>query len=529
MAKHNGETPDGQRLERLAVVDVGSNSVRLVVCEILPQGKFRILDDERETTRLAHALASTGHLGPKAIDDTLSTLRRFKKISSGMDVDHFRTIATCAVREAANGPEFCRRALEEIGINIEVISGRDEAQYAFSSVKNAFDIGDRNIAVADIGGASTEIILASAGLVQEIYDTQLGAVRFTELFASPQRLFGDDYSQLVDDIDDQLRRAIKRPPFVPQVLYGCGGTFTNLASMLLAAKGQAGETELGFRATRAEVRHLAERLAKMSVKQRRSVAGLNSDRADIIVTGLAIIERIMRRLKVNQLQVHTGGVRDGLIQAMIHHLQPLQEADTDTQRAAVLRLAESCGVDMAHSEQVARLAGELFDQLVEKFKLDTEDRILLESAALLQDVGYLINYDRHHKHSYHLIYNSQLAGFDRRDIDIIANVARYHRGARPKKKHANFRRLTKKDQQRVRQLVAILRLAGGLDRSHSQQVESVEVVVEADHTRLLVRTADDPEVDLWGARRRKTLFEKVFHTEVTLQPITNANAVSNAS
>jgi exopolyphosphatase/guanosine-5'-triphosphate,3'-diphosphate pyrophosphatase len=514
------ETPREDRPAlRLAVIDIGSNSLRLMIGEIVANGEFRILDEERESTRLASTFSATGRLGDKAIDDSLSTLRRFNKICTGIGVNHLRTIATCAVREAENGPEFCRRALEEVGVPVEVISARQEALYAFASVRRAFNISDRNVAVADLGGASTEIVLASAGMVEQIYDTSLGAIRFTELHAGSQRLFGDDYEQLVLEISRQLKRSTKRLPFVPQVLFGCGGTFTNLAAMLLAAKGRAGESELGYRVTRAEVRHLAERLSKLTVKQRRGVPGLNSDRADIIVTGLAIIDCIMRRLKVNLLQVHTGGVRDGLMYSMIEELAPPQQTAPVDRRHAIERLAENCGVDRAHASQVARLACEIFDQLVGPCHLDPEDRELLDAAAMLQDVGYVINYDRHHKHTYQLIFNGQLPGFTRRQIEIIANVARYHRGARPKKKHVNFGRLTKEDRLRVSQLVAILRLAAGLDRSHSQHVESVEVRVFDGQTRMMVRTRDDPEVDLWGARRRRALFERVFCTEVALLPV----------
>jgi exopolyphosphatase/guanosine-5'-triphosphate,3'-diphosphate pyrophosphatase len=226
----------------------------------------------------------------------------------------------------------------------------------------------------------------------------------------------------------------------------------------------------------------------------------------------------MKHFKVNLLQVHTGGVRDGLILTMINELCPASTAPAD-RRAAVERFAASCGADLPHSRQVARLAGVMFEQLCEPFGLDARDRELLESAALLQDVGYLINYDSHHKHSYQLILNSRLAGFSRRDLELIANVARYHRGAKPKKKHENYRRLSEEDQLCVRRLVAILRVAGGLDRSHSQSVESVVVAVEPGKTKLRIASRSDPEVDLWAARRRTELFERTFVTEVVILPV----------
>jgi exopolyphosphatase/guanosine-5'-triphosphate,3'-diphosphate pyrophosphatase len=374
------------------------------------------------------------------------------------------------------------------------------------------------VLIVDIGGGSTECVLSSGNHVEEIYNTKLGALRLSEKYGPNRELFGDDLAHLVADIDEELNERVKKPPTYPHLMIGSGGTFTNLASMLIAAKGQTDQHEWGYRVSRAEVRHLLDRLQKLSLHKRRSFPGLSADRAEIIVAGLAIVDRVMKHFKVNMLQVHTGGVRDGLILTMIDELLPRSSAPTD-RRAAVERFATSCGAELPHSRQVARLAGEMFQQLCEPFGLDARDRELLESAALLQDVGYLINYDSHHKHSYQLVLNSRLPGFSRRELELIANVARYHRGAKPKKKHANFRRLSDEDQLRVRQMVAILRLAGGLDRSHSQSIEQVAIVVESGKTKLRVASRSDPEVDLWAARRRTKLFERTFATEVIILPI----------
>jgi exopolyphosphatase/guanosine-5'-triphosphate,3'-diphosphate pyrophosphatase len=503
---------------RLAAIDVGSNSIRLVVAQIHPSGEYRVLDDERETTRLAKSLNTTGQLDPQAMEDSIAALRRFRKIAEGFNVARIRTIATCAVREAENGVEFLHRARQEAGLDVEVITSREEAHFAFRSVERAFELGDKNILLADIGGGSTEMVLASNGHIEEIYNTRLGALRLSESYGPGRQLFGDDYQRLVYEIDQELRERVRRPPFYPHLLIGSGGTFTSLAAMMVAAKGQSQQSLWGYRVTRAEVRHLLDRLQKMSLKQRRSMPGLNADRAEIIVAGLAIIDRIMKRFRVNVLQVHTGGVRDGLLLAMINELEPGQTPAQD-RRQAVEFFAASCGVDMAHSRHVAALAGSIYEQLCGPFSLEPKDQHLLETAALLQDVGYLINYESHHKHSYQLILNSQLPGFSRHDLELIANVARYHRGARPKRKHANLRELSEEEQIRVRRLVAILRIAGGLDRSHSQSIDSVRVQVLDGKTKLHVASRSDPEVDLWAARRRARLFERVFQTEMLILPV----------
>ncbi len=495
---------------RLAAIDIGTNSIRLLIVEPLRDGTYRILDEEKETTRLGRNLAKTRRLDPAAVEASLDALRRMKQIAAGFQARDIRVIATCAVREAKDGDDFCRRAKEAIGLDVEVITGEQEGRLAFYSVARSFPLAGKNVAIADIGGGSTEIILASGDMIEAIYTTPLGAVRLTDEYLGDGEVQLDDFERLLKSIDRKLRREIKKRFFVPHVLIGSGGTFTTLAEMVMATKGQAGLPLRGYEVTHAEVRHLLDRLRKMPAKARRNVNGLSTDRADIIVAGMAIIDRLMRRFKVNRLQVHNRGIRDGLVLTMIDSTLGTTSQDPHDQDLAIERFAAGCGVDLAHGRQVARLAGLIFAQLAERFSLRPEDRPLLEVAARLQDVGYLIDYDKHHKHSYHLILNSRLAGFRPQELELIANIARYHRGGKPKGKHNNYERLSAQDRERVRRLAAILRIAGGLDRSHSQQVRDVELEFHADAITMHVIADELPEVDLWGARRRCDFFEWVF-------------------
>ncbi len=521
---------------RLAAIDIGTNSVRLIVAEPLRGGTYRILDEEREATRLGRSLSSTGMLDPQAVEHTMAALRRFNQIATGYQVDELRTIATCAVREAINGPDFCRRVKEEVGIDVEVIGSDQEARLAFYSVQRAFDLGGKNVVVADIGGGSTEIVMASGNLIEYIASTPLGAVRLTELYGntSGEPITGDSYQRMIDAIDRTLKKQAKKAFFSPHLLIGSGGTFTSMAEMMMASSGQVGLPVRGYLLSRAEVSHLLDRLRKMPLKARRQVPGLAPDRADIIVAGMAVVDRLMRRFDVNLLQVHNRGVRDGLLLTMIDNSLGAPSVDPLDREAAIDRFASACTgeQELAHGKQVARLAGRIFEQIAERFHLDPTDRPFLEAAARLQDVGYLINYDQHHKHSYQLILNSRLAGFRPRELELIANVARYHRGARPKKKHANFRQLPPEDQQRVQQLSAILRVAGGLDRSHSQQVKDVTIRPEPDQNGRLemqVHADVNPEVDLWGARRRVKVFKKVFGTKLDVEWVNPAEPSDEAA
>jgi exopolyphosphatase/guanosine-5'-triphosphate,3'-diphosphate pyrophosphatase len=273
----------------------------------------------------------------------------------------------------------------------------------------------------------------------------------------------------------------------------------------------------------------------MTAKQRREVPGLNPDRADIIVPGLGVIDSIMRRFRVNTLQVHNYGVRDGLLLGMIDRLQGGAAASSPSSDDQIDRFAEACGVDLAHARQVSRLAGEIYDGLGQFYELPLGDRRLLEAAARMQDVGYLISYDGHHKHSYHLILHSRLEAFRPEELEIVANVARYHRGSEPKGKHENFQGLDEDDRLRVRQMAAVLRIAGGLDRSHNQIVKSVAVTGTPDRVELLVTADELPEVDLWAARRRAEMFEQEFEAELKVEwsgspaPLANGEAQASAT
>ncbi|GAA4442562.1 Ppx/GppA phosphatase family protein [Bremerella cremea] len=527
----------GEDQARCAAIDIGSNSMRLVVSQVLSGLDYRILDEERESTRLAHSLAVNGQLDPQAIEDSLAALRRFKKIAEGFGVHEIRTIATCAVREASNGAEFCQRAKDEAGIEIEVISADMEGQLAFRSVAQAFDVRDMNVAIADIGGGSTEIVFACGGHIEEIVPTKLGCVRVTEQYGINDELFTtpDSFKRLIAGIDRDLKPLLKKRPFVPQVLFGTGGTFTTLASILMMQRGEVGQMEWGYRIHRADVSHTLDTLSKMTLKQRKALPGLSTDRADIIVAGIAIIDRLMHRMDVNTLRIHDRGIRDGLMLTMIEDMRPdspeKTAAEEQQRQQAMETFARSCGVDMVHTQHVASLAVSLFRQMTPMFDLRETDDDTIYASAMLQDVGYLINYEKHHKHSYSLILNSQLPGFSRHALEIVANVARYHRGANPKKKHGNFTRLSESDQTRVKQLAAILRVAGALDRSHRQQVSRVEVTLQPDHVFVSIEATGDPEVDLWAARSRTELFCKAFNTDIRfgLRRPANGTVSSTAS
>jgi exopolyphosphatase / guanosine-5'-triphosphate,3'-diphosphate pyrophosphatase len=504
---------------RIAAIDVGTNSIRLIVVEVLADGSYRVLDEEREMTRLGQGLVRTGRLAPEAVEKSLEAVGKMKAIADGFAVTELRAAATSAVREAENGGAFRREAWRRHRVRIEVVSPDEEAHLAFESAVRRFPLDGRAVAVVDIGGGSLEVVLSAGSVVDQVHSLPLGAVRLTEKYLRSDPLRDKHWKTLRKAIDASIRREIGKPPFTVEVIVGSGGTFTALGGMVrFEREGHEGNPH-GYAVTRAEVTRMLARFLEVPEAQRREIPGMPPQRADIIVAGTAVVARLARHLRCRQIVVNDGGVRDGLILAMIQDLglAGTGAAAAPTRMDAVRRFARRCLANERHGEHVAVLAGQLFDGLRHRYRLPPGSREILVASALLHDVGFLVNHSKHHKHAYHLIMHSDLAGWSAREIELIANVARYHRRAYPKRSHANFARLARPDRDLVRRLAALLRLGVALNRSHQQLVSGVLVHPRSERVTVVAAARREPLVELWDARRKAGLFEKAFGVRLTLR------------
>jgi exopolyphosphatase/guanosine-5'-triphosphate,3'-diphosphate pyrophosphatase len=504
---------------RIAAIDVGTNSIRLIVVEVLADGSYRVLDEEREMTRLGQGLVGTGRLAPEALEKSLEVVGKMKAIADGFGVSELRAAATSAVREAENGDAFRREAWRRHRVRIEVVSSDEEAHLAFESAVRRFPLDGRAVAVVDIGGGSLEVVLSAGSVVDQVHSVPLGAVRLSEKYVRSDPLRDKHWKKLRRAIDASIRREIGKPPFTVEVIVGSGGTFTALGGMVrFEREGHEGNPH-GYRVTRAEVTRMLARFLEVPEPQRREIPGMPPQRADIIVAGTAVVARLARHLRCRQIIVNDGGVRDGLILAMINDLglgHPSSGA-APNRMDAVRRFARRCLANERHGEHVALLAGQLFDGLRQRYRLPTAAREILVASALLHDVGFLVNHSKHHKHAYHLIMHSDLSGWSAREVELIANVARYHRRAYPKRSHANFARLAKPDRPVVRRLAALLRLGVALNRSHQQLVGGIQVHPRRERATVVALAKAEPVVELWDARRKAGLFEKAFGVRLTLR------------
>lgn len=512
---HPGPVPR----ERLAAIDVGSNSIRLVVAEYDPVAGLTIIDEVKDQPRLARGLAATGFLDDVAMARALETLDRMRVVCERRGVRRIAAVATSAVRDAGNGALFLDRVRKRLGLPLRVIDADEEARLSFRSVARHFRLEQGRNVVADIGGGSLELVSAVKGVIQRKLSLPWGAVRLTERFTLDRKDPRDQVDALRAEVRKTLRKTLPAREWAGGTVIGSGGTFTNLARMAAARRtGAVPDAVHGTAVTASEVEQLLEWLIGLGPDRRRQVAGLSTHRADIIVAGLAVIIELLERLEAREVAVSAYGLREGLLLEMV---------GADAAGPAVpdpLQLArefvERCQGDRRHVEQVRRLALQLFEQLGEKLGCAREERALLEYAALLHDVGQLVSYRGHHKHSAQLILNADRLGFNAHDRVLVALISRYHRKAGPSKKHEAFAALSAEDQGVVRRVSALLRVADGLDRGHTGTVETIRTRLMAD--KLIITVAprlarSDVGLEVWAADRKADVLAKVLKREVVVR------------
>jgi len=496
---------------RLAAIDIGTNSIRGIVVETDEQGGFRVLDDEKAAVRLGEGLNETGFISEAARQRALDALQRMAKISAGLNAEVAAVVATSAVRKALNRDDFVAEVKQVTGLDIDVISGEQEADLAILSVQHNFDMDQQRFGMVDIGGGSVEIVSASGRHVEAVCSLELGVVFLTEKFIHSDPPSQDELKQLRKHIRKALKHYGVGDGLPVTCLIGSGGTMTNIGSMVMAMRGEQYGTVHRYEVIHSEIIHLLAMLSRRSQKERQATAGLNPERADIILAGMILTDELMRRMRTNLLRINAQGIREGLILRSLQERNLIPDLTEGRDwRDSIIEFARSCRFDEQHSAQVSRLARKIFAAVAGPYGLNPRHEQLLEAGALLHDIGYFISYDSHHKHSYHLIRHANLFGFTPREREIIANLARYHRKAKPKKHHENFSPLSPDDQLLVRRLGGILRLADGLARRRNGQVEDIDCRLEGDVLHLQLQGPEDLSVEIYGAESKGNLFEAGF-------------------
>lgn len=504
---------------RIAAIDIGTNSLHMIVCRVRPDLSFEVIDREKDMVRLGMGGLDGKRLAENSMAAAVLTLSKFLRIASSQGVDEVIAAATSAVREAENGGEFVGMVHRQLGLRIKVISGTEEARLIHLAATYAVDLAKRPAIVIDIGGGSTEITLGTADRLMSGRSFKIGVIRLTERFGQSDPLSRRDERRLVDHIrqeaDDYLRQLSRRR--VERII-GTSGTILSLGA--LAAGLGVNDEVRHVRVPAKAFSRLRKRLTPLTLQQRLKLPNLDPRRADLAPAGIVLIDTLLDRLDADDVTLCDYALREGLVLDYIQqngqHIRTVDQYP-DVRRRSVIELAERCNYLPAHGAQVARLSLALFDATRTRHGLGVREREWLEYGALLHDIGTHIGYERHHKHSFYLICHGGLRGFEPDEITRIGLIARYHRQALPKKTHPEFNALDTAGKKAVRYLSAMVRLAEGLDRSHAQVISGLEVRGRGPKLTVRLKPAGDAELELWAAGRHATALADLLQASLTFE------------
>ncbi len=504
---------------RLAAMDIGTHSFHLVVVEIFPDGKFRILDRAKEVVRMGESASDMKYLSPQAMDRGIAVLRTFSKIAANHQAE-IRAVATSAVREALNQNDFIRRAKEETGIGIEIISGVEEARLIYLGALQALPVYRKKVLLMDIGGGSVEFIIGKKGRAKYATSLKLGCIRLTHRFFKKPALSPKDIQacrKYVIGFLSSIRSELEQEKI--DMVVGTSGTIQNVASMIQLKRrnGRGRDPDDGTFSIK-ELEKLAKEICdKKTTAERMKIKGLDPKRADIIVAGVIVLLEAFRMFKISEMTCSDFALREGIVYDFIHNRLfkfKNNSAVKNLRLESVLRLAQVFHYEETHTRQIGRLALSLFDQTRTLHKMGQREREFLQMAAILHEIGLFISHNQHHRHSYYLIRNSELPGFTETEKEIIANIARYHRKSHPKQRHPEFSRLTEADQNTVKILSGILRIGNALDRSHKAKISGIKIQIQKKKITIRCKSRADVSLEFWAANMKKTLLEECLKRKI---------------
>ncbi|MBM3264219.1 MAG: Ppx/GppA family phosphatase [candidate division Zixibacteria bacterium] len=502
--------------KRIAIIDLGSNSARLMVAQYTPGQVFKITDEVSRRVRLGEGMAESGRLHAAAVIRAFDTLQMFRAFCRAQGIRRIVPVATAAVRDASNGEEFLAAIRKSTGLSFRVLTGEEEAYYGALGVLHSVGLSDG--LVMDVGGGSIEISRIEANRFVKGTTLPFGAVRTTEAYLPGELPPSTDVARLretvaaaFDNIDwMRLRKG--------GVLVGLGGTMRQLARIDRYLRGYPFGLINGYEIRLRRLENIVRRLETTPISQRtQHLPGLLEDRADIIFAGAMVIEGAMRRARASTLRISGQGLREGLFYEIFFKGHPAPSPGA-LRRFSVLNVARMYGYEAAHTEHVAHLALSLFDQLKQAHGYGEAEREYLWAAAMLHDIGTVVDYYDHHKHSAYIILSAGLPGYSHRETILIAEQCRYHRKGQPSDfPYAVL--LRKDDGPRIAKLAALLRLAEFLDRSRAQTVRDVRIHLEGKRAFLMVipRTPGAASVEIWEALLHADLFEQAYGVSLEIE------------
>jgi exopolyphosphatase/guanosine-5'-triphosphate,3'-diphosphate pyrophosphatase len=510
---------------RLAAIDIGTNSIHMVIAEATHADTFTVLDREREVVQVGRGSFDAGRLHADAMQRTADALARFAQLARRHSVDRILCTATAAVREAKNGGDFLKLARRASGVAPRVIPSEEEGRLIHLAVQAALKLPEQPALIVDIGGGSVQLVHVIGAQLLKVVAVPLGALRLTETQVDHDPPTDDELEQLRRTVRKQLRRALDElgGP-APVTVYGSSGSIHALAELAHIGLYDRELTQLNGHVLELDVlADLTRTLERMSQEERAALPGIDEMRAEILVPGAIVLEQVLRLADAKAITLSDYGVREGLVMDWLgRHARELSsmEAESDVRMRSVLGLLGRFDASGKHARHVASLSLQLFDELAQWHGCAAQEREWLHFAALLHDLGSTIAYDGHAQHSAYIIRNGGLRGLTADEIEIVSLVARYHGGARPRKRRdETFAALRKRTRRTVRWLSAILRVAEGFDRSHYQLVRGLSVRRRGERLEIVADVRRHAQLEIWAGRRRAAGLERLLGQTVRVVPV----------
>lgn len=513
-----------KREQIVAFIDLGTNSARLLVVRINDNYTFQILTLQKEQVRLGEGEFAHHTLHKEAIERALVVLGRFVETAQLMGASSIQAVATAATREASNQNDFIRMFHELTGEELHVISGKEEARLIFLGVTSGINLGSKRALSIDIGGGSTEISLGTERDQQILDSIRLGAIRLTNHFLPnwKKAIPAGKYKQIRNYIKDEAIRSIQHFENLSfDICLGSSGTIETLSNIASLRRDKNNIHPNIFSLN--ELHEIEQILCKMTLEERKNVPGMNPQRVDIIISGMAILSVLMEELSINTITASERGLRDGLLFDHLHKLvYPPEVAEMSVRARSIMRLSKQFNVDETHAVQVSRLAINVFDELrtLKLIHLNDNQREILHWAGMLHDIGIFININNHHQHGYYIVKNSDILGFDQHESSLIAALVYFH------KKGAPHRKLQITDDIPDEMIIAldilslILRIAESLDRSHCSRIDELTIEIPDSLTmQFNIKSRKGFEVEAASIIKHKNAIKKIFNRNMLIKQI----------
>ncbi|MBD3626934.1 Ppx/GppA phosphatase family protein [Cyclobacterium sp.] len=505
----------------LAAIDIGTNSIHMIIVRITSGNHFDILMQEKSMVKLGVGVFANNLLSPKAMEDGVATIKRYVQLADQYGVDDIIVSATSATREAKNGREFLDRLIHEAGVSPKLISGKEEAKLIFLAVKEAISIKKEKILVLDIGGGSTEAVVGDENQVLFGHSMKLGVLRLLDKIGHQNALNEEEQEALKSQIRQAATKIMEKALETGfDRVIGTSGTIRSLAEACLEKKDNPSPESVNAEEVQlADLIKLRDKLLELPPEKRGEIPGISTNRTDAIHLGATLLVELLQIANVKSLTISDASLREGMI---IHHIEkqklPIGEENQgkNLKEKSCFWLANRYETELEAKKHVSGLALQLFDQLKHLHQAGDQERSMLYHAALIYDVGLFIQFQDFHKHSRYIITNSQLRGFTNEEILVLGHLARYHRKKGPKKRHKRFKKLSDAQKNQVRLLAGILRIAIGLDKTKNQWVQNIYCLPQKNQLQIQVFSVENVTLEIWEAQRFSDTLSRYLKKEINI-------------